>query len=276
MPSVLGVSPSSTALCRSQAARAAPSKPRLVTHAAAPDASRTTVDSLKRSLAASEIPESLPASFNDALREERPADTSLEVAEASSADADAGIELNGSLKGMVLLNLGALLFGSNQVVIKTTEELLSPIALDALRFGAAALCFLPLLPRALKQPQLLPPALELGVWLTGARPRLSWCRAQSLSVASRRCLLRITSHIPRIRPRVRLGTAARAQTHACCTLWYCASSCRGVAPASQHRERHLASGASACLHVSGDVAGDVTAAAAAGGACERLTRSSCV
>jgi hypothetical protein len=79
------------------------------------------------------------------------------------------LQIGGTLKGMVLLNLGALLFGSNQVVIKTTvEEGLTPIGLDALRFGAAALCFLPLLPRALKQPTLLLPALELGAWLTGA------------------------------------------------------------------------------------------------------------
>jgi hypothetical protein len=98
-----------------------------------------------------------------------PASTSSnDPGSSSEAGKNGAFSLEGSLKGMVLLNLSAMLFGSNQVIIKTTEELLSPIALDALRFGAAALCFAPLLPRALKQPQLIRPAVDLGVWLTGA------------------------------------------------------------------------------------------------------------
>lgn len=70
-----------------------------------------------------------------------------------------------AVKGMLLLNLGAALFGSNQVIIKTSEELMSPTALNALRFSAAAICFVPMIPRALKSVP-LPSALELGCWLT--------------------------------------------------------------------------------------------------------------
>jgi hypothetical protein len=98
-----------------------------------------------------------------------------------------GWDIGGTLKGMLLLNLGAFLFGSNQVVIKTTEEALSPIALDALRFGIAALCFVPLLPRAFKQQAMLLPALELGVWLTGVHAVLSSDRScwMSLEILAR-------------------------------------------------------------------------------------------
>lgn len=42
---------------------------------------------------------------------------------------------------------------------------MSPFALNALRFSAAALCFLPLIPRSLKSVPLAP-AMELGCWLT--------------------------------------------------------------------------------------------------------------
>lgn len=73
--------------------------------------------------------------------------------------------LSPAVRGMILLNLGAALFGSNQVIIKTSEELLSPTALNALRFSLAALCFVPLVPRALRTVP-LPSAMELGCWLT--------------------------------------------------------------------------------------------------------------
>lgn len=73
--------------------------------------------------------------------------------------------LTPAVKGMLLLNLGAALFGSNQVIIKTSEELMSPTALNALRFSAAALCFVPMLPRALKSVP-ISSAMELGCWLT--------------------------------------------------------------------------------------------------------------
>eukprot|EP00892_Ulva_mutabilis_P003883 jgi/Ulvmu1/1867/UM012_0023.1 len=126
------------------------------------------------------VPDALPSKYrNSSGREDDvlasgPDDNTSKVPEASSN------QFSGSLKGILLLNLGALLFGSNQVVIKTSEELLSPFALDALRFGAAALCFLPLLPKALKQREILLPSLELGAWLTAGYT----CQAIGLSMTS--------------------------------------------------------------------------------------------
>jgi drug/metabolite transporter (DMT)-like permease len=73
--------------------------------------------------------------------------------------------LTPAVRGMLLLNLGAALFGSNQVIIKTSEELMSPTALNALRFTCAAMCFVPFIPRALKSVP-IPSATELGCWLT--------------------------------------------------------------------------------------------------------------
>lgn len=73
----------------------------------------------------------------------------------------------GSLKGMLFLNLGAALFGSNQVVIKTTERNLSPGALSALRFCIAAVCFAPSIVQGLQKPKLRSAAFELGCWLFG-------------------------------------------------------------------------------------------------------------
>jgi len=58
------------------------------------------------------------------------------------------------------------LFGSNQVVIKAVEDGgLNPASLNALRFGVAAVCFLPWLATALRTKGMLKPALELGLWL---------------------------------------------------------------------------------------------------------------
>lgn len=111
-----------------------------------------------------QVPDTLPSKYLDSVDREDSVD-GLKDSIATPAESDN--KFSGSLKGMLLLNLGALLFGSNQVVIKTSEELMSPFALDALRFGVAALCFLPLLPRALKQRDILLPSLELGAWLTG-------------------------------------------------------------------------------------------------------------
>lgn len=44
---------------------------------------------------------------------------------------------------------------------------MSVSALSALRFGIAAICFLPAASRGLRMPQLRATALELGVWLFG-------------------------------------------------------------------------------------------------------------
>ncbi|CAD7703357.1 unnamed protein product [Ostreobium quekettii] len=74
---------------------------------------------------------------------------------------------SGSLKGLLLLNLGAAMFGSNQVVIKTTERHLSPGALSAIRFLIAAVAFSPSIVRGLQMPKLRSAAFELGCWLFG-------------------------------------------------------------------------------------------------------------
>lgn len=54
-----------------------------------------------------------------------------------------------------------------QVVIKLAEADVSVSALSALRFGIAALCFLPAALRGLRAPELRGTALELGLWLFG-------------------------------------------------------------------------------------------------------------
>lgn len=68
-------------------------------------------------------------------------------------------------QGLLLLNLSAMLFGSNQVAIKQTEELLSGGALSAGRFGLAALFFLPSILKGLKNKPARNAAAELGLWL---------------------------------------------------------------------------------------------------------------
>lgn len=141
-----------------------------------PQSTRTTrEDNLKEV----EIPDSLPRDFSAPVALDRQLEQAASTSAPAGADAP-DVDLSGSLKGMLLLNLGALLFGSNQVVIKTSLESgagLSPEALNALRFGAAALCFAPMLPRALSQAKMIKPSLELGLWLTGASPGLLQARA---------------------------------------------------------------------------------------------------
>lgn len=72
-----------------------------------------------------------------------------------------------------------------QVVIKLAEADVSVGALSALRFGIAALCFLPAAVRGLRIAELRGTALELGVWLFGEAPlsspdcRVLMCRWQS-------------------------------------------------------------------------------------------------
>lgn len=78
-----------------------------------------------------------------------------------------GRMFSGSLKGMLFLNLGAALFGSNQVVIKATERNLSPGVLSAVRFLIAAVCFSPSIAQGLQKPKLRSAGFELGCWLFG-------------------------------------------------------------------------------------------------------------
>ncbi|CAL5228166.1 g11247 [Coccomyxa viridis] len=72
-----------------------------------------------------------------------------------------------AVQGMILLNISAALFGSNQVVIKLAEHDISVSALSALRFGIAALCFAPAAVRGLRNKEMRLTALELGMWLFG-------------------------------------------------------------------------------------------------------------
>ena len=65
-----------------------------------------------------------------------------------------------------------------QVVIKLAEADVSVGALNALRFGLAALCFLPAASRGLRMPQLRGTALELGMWLFGASLAIFVCRSR--------------------------------------------------------------------------------------------------
>ena len=127
-----------------------------------------------RKVDGSHIPDCLPADFSESLSHEFETVHSASDVDSDATASDAQLQpasrfgMPAQVQGMLLLNLGAMLFGSNQVVIKTAEDVLSPVALNALRFGMAALCFAPLLPRALRQPNMLRPSLELGAWLTGA------------------------------------------------------------------------------------------------------------
>lgn len=88
-------------------------------------------------------------------------------AEVEVPEKAGGMEFNGSLTGMLMLNLGAMLFGSNQVVIKSTEALLEPGALSAIRFAIAAVCFTPWILKGLQNKKMLRPATELAGWLFG-------------------------------------------------------------------------------------------------------------
>ncbi|QDZ20664.1 EamA-like transporter family protein [Chloropicon primus] len=68
---------------------------------------------------------------------------------------------------IALVNLAAALFGSNQVLIKLTETETSPSTLNLVRFGIAALAFLPfgIKTGAFKRPKLLTAATELATYL---------------------------------------------------------------------------------------------------------------
>ena len=97
--------------------------------------------------------------------------------------------INSPTSACIALNLGAALFGSNQVrgagtsvlswtitdadgwlpqvAIKYAEGTLTPGAMSALRFGIAALCFAPNAWRGFRNPALRSAAVELGLYLFG-------------------------------------------------------------------------------------------------------------
>lgn len=70
-------------------------------------------------------------------------------------------------RGLVLLNLAAALFGSNQVAIKLAEHDLSAGGLQLGRFAVALACFAPAALRGLRQAETRRAAAELGLYLFG-------------------------------------------------------------------------------------------------------------
>jgi drug/metabolite transporter (DMT)-like permease len=70
-----------------------------------------------------------------------------------------------ALEGVLLLQLCAALFGSNQVAVKAVEASLSPALAAAVRFSLAAAVFAPAAARGLRDPAIRASGLELGAWL---------------------------------------------------------------------------------------------------------------
>ncbi|PWZ16847.1 putative transporter [Zea mays] len=71
-------------------------------------------------------------------------------------------------RSLVLLNLVTLIFASNISVVKQAEALLDPDLFNMLRFTIAAIPFVPLLLKSLRNMQILFRGLELGIWVSVA------------------------------------------------------------------------------------------------------------
>eukprot|EP00270_Netrium_digitus_P003396 TRINITY_DN138_c0_g1_i1.p1 TRINITY_DN138_c0_g1~~TRINITY_DN138_c0_g1_i1.p1 ORF type:complete len:633 (+),score=138.88 TRINITY_DN138_c0_g1_i1:72-1901(+) len=67
-------------------------------------------------------------------------------------------------KGLVLLNLLTLLYGSNTTVIKEAEGSLAPALFSLGRFGIASLVFAPFIVTAFKNKEARKAGVELGMW----------------------------------------------------------------------------------------------------------------
>lgn len=70
------------------------------------------------------------------------------------------------MRGLFLLNILTLLYGSNICVIKESNGVLDPATFSAGRFGVASLAFLPFLPAAIRNPRVRAAGVELGLWAT--------------------------------------------------------------------------------------------------------------
>lgn len=68
------------------------------------------------------------------------------------------------VRGLLLLNVLTLLYGSNISVVKEAEELLDPATFSTGRFAFAALLFIPFIPAAFKSSITRKAGLELGIW----------------------------------------------------------------------------------------------------------------
>ncbi|KAF8650529.1 hypothetical protein HU200_063901 [Digitaria exilis] len=71
-------------------------------------------------------------------------------------------------RSVVLLNLVTLIFASNFSVVKEAETLLDPDLFNMLRFSIAAIPFVPLLLKSLRDMQILIRGIELGIWVSMA------------------------------------------------------------------------------------------------------------
>lgn len=69
-------------------------------------------------------------------------------------------------RSLVLLNLVTLIFASNISVVKQAEALLDPDLFNMLRFTIAAIPFVPLLLKSLRDMQIFFRGLELGIWVS--------------------------------------------------------------------------------------------------------------
>jgi len=94
-----------------------------------------------------------------------PAPVEPESEEDTTAEQPHLFGLSPRVRGLALLNLLTLLFGSNVAIIKAAQDSLAvdPLHFAAGRFFLAALAFSPFLPVALARPRLRAASLELGV-----------------------------------------------------------------------------------------------------------------
>nr|TKW20901.1 hypothetical protein SEVIR_4G197900v2 [Setaria viridis] len=69
-------------------------------------------------------------------------------------------------RSVMLLNLVTLIFASNISVVKEAETLLDPDLFNMLRFTIAAIPFVPLLLKSLRDMQIFVRGLELGIWVS--------------------------------------------------------------------------------------------------------------
>eukprot|EP00271_Cylindrocystis_brebissonii_P006353 TRINITY_DN190_c0_g2_i1.p1 TRINITY_DN190_c0_g2~~TRINITY_DN190_c0_g2_i1.p1 ORF type:complete len:639 (-),score=110.36 TRINITY_DN190_c0_g2_i1:591-2507(-) len=68
------------------------------------------------------------------------------------------------VRGLLLLNLLTLLYGSNISLVKEAEGGMDPMSFALGRFAIATLAFLPFLREAFSRPEIRRPAMELGFW----------------------------------------------------------------------------------------------------------------
>ena len=133
---------------------------------------KTVLAACLKSATLSSLPSlsSLDAGEEDEEDEEKDGTSSALARETDSGEKGAPAPMKwtfATVGSIALVNLAAALFGSNQVLIKLTETEISPSTLNLVRFGIAALAFLPLgiKTNAWRKPKLLRAALELGTYL---------------------------------------------------------------------------------------------------------------